>query len=214
VFALVVTDNLGAVSQPASVSVTVNPSLNAVPIANAGTSQTITLPTNSVVLDGSASSDADGTIAFYRWSQTSGPNTATFSPNATAQKPTVSGLIAGTYVFALVVTDNLGAVSQPASVTITVLKRNGKNRIMSEDSIPITFNEVNRIFTPRRSISTNTISNFKTQLIASGTISSPAIFGINSLSIRAKNLHNTESEALRGIMKDHDVKTRSNKFQI
>ena len=91
---------------------------NQPPTANAGADQTITLPTNSVALNGSGS-DMDGTIATYSWSQVSGPNTATFSDKAVA-KPTVSGLIQGSYVFALTVTDDKGAVSAADQVTVTV----------------------------------------------------------------------------------------------
>ncbi|MGI8635994.1 MAG: PKD domain-containing protein, partial [Segetibacter sp.] len=123
----------GGVDNPKVSAIEITNSSNAVPVANAGSSQSINLPTSSATLDGSASSDADGTIASYRWSETSGPNTATFSPNAAAQKPVVSGLVAGTYVFSLVVTDNLGAVSSPSSVTVTV------------NSVPITFGGGNAI---------------------------------------------------------------------
>ena len=94
-------------------------STNVAPVANAGPDQAITLPTATTILDGSGSSDANGTISAYAWSQVSGPNTATF-PNKTIQKPTISGLIAGTYVFSLIVTDNDMAVSAADQVTITV----------------------------------------------------------------------------------------------
>ncbi|RYZ21009.1 MAG: T9SS type A sorting domain-containing protein, partial [Chitinophagaceae bacterium] len=94
------------------------PPANTPPVANAGSAQTITLPTSSVTLNGSGS-DADGTIAGYAWSQVSGPNTASFSSNS-APAPTVSGLAQGSYVFSLVVTDNGGATSAPKQVTITV----------------------------------------------------------------------------------------------
>ncbi|MFD3004071.1 PA14 domain-containing protein, partial [Pontibacter toksunensis] len=75
----------------------------------AGPDKTITLPTSSVQLSGSAT-DSDGTISGYSWSQVSGPNTATFS-STTVASPTVSGLIGGTYTFRLVVTDNGGATA-------------------------------------------------------------------------------------------------------
>ncbi|RYY95376.1 MAG: T9SS type A sorting domain-containing protein, partial [Chitinophagaceae bacterium] len=91
---------------------------NEPPVADAGTDKTITLPTNSTVLNGSGS-DADGTIASYAWSQVSGPSTATFS-SKTVAAPTVSGLVQGTYVFALVVKDNAGAGSTADEVTVTV----------------------------------------------------------------------------------------------
>ncbi|WP_324672205.1 N,N-dimethylformamidase beta subunit family domain-containing protein [Hymenobacter sp. GOD-10R] len=92
---------------------------NQAPIANAGPNQSITLPTSSVTLNGTASTDPDGTIATYLWSQASGPNNASFS-STSAPTPTVSGLVAGTYIFSVVVTDNLGLQSTPAQVSIIV----------------------------------------------------------------------------------------------
>ncbi|RYY88350.1 MAG: choice-of-anchor D domain-containing protein [Chitinophagaceae bacterium] len=91
---------------------------NTVPVANAGADKTVTLPASSVGLSGSGT-DSDGSITAYSWSQVSGPNTATFSSNSSAT-PTVSGLVQGTYVFALVVSDNGGANSQPDQVTVIV----------------------------------------------------------------------------------------------
>lgn len=46
---------------------------NQPPVANAGPDQIITLPIDSVVLDGSASTDADGQIVNYKWTKVSGP---------------------------------------------------------------------------------------------------------------------------------------------
>lgn len=91
---------------------------NVAPVANAGNAQTITLPTNSVSLSGGGSYDQDGTITSYAWSQVSGPGTASFV-NAWASNTSVGGLIAGTYVFKLTVTDN-GGLTHSANVTITV----------------------------------------------------------------------------------------------
>ena len=42
---------------------------NRPPVANAGPDQTIILPVNSVTLDGSASTDPDGTITSYKWAK-------------------------------------------------------------------------------------------------------------------------------------------------
>ncbi|GAA4341533.1 malectin domain-containing carbohydrate-binding protein [Flaviaesturariibacter amylovorans] len=95
-----------------------NPTPNAAPVANAGPDNTVTLPANSVTLNGSGT-DTDGTIASYSWTQVSGPGTATFS-NTSVAAPTVSGLVAGTYLFALVVTDNNGAASVADQVGILV----------------------------------------------------------------------------------------------
>jgi hypothetical protein len=46
---------------------------NKPPIAIAGPDQVITLPTDSVSLDGSASNDPDGTISDWLWTKISGP---------------------------------------------------------------------------------------------------------------------------------------------
>jgi N-acetylneuraminic acid mutarotase len=81
--------------------------INKAPVANAGADKTITLPTSSVTLTGSAS-DADGTIAGYKWTQVSGPSTALFSA-ATSASTSASSLKQGTYVFRLAATDNKGA---------------------------------------------------------------------------------------------------------
>src|SRR4029077_19224722 len=70
VFRLTVTDNQGAQGSD-DVTVTVNPATNVAPVANAGTDKTITLPANSVVLNGSGT-DSDGSIAGYVWTKTSG----------------------------------------------------------------------------------------------------------------------------------------------
>ncbi len=80
---------------------------NVAPTANAGADQTITLPTSSVSLTGSGT-DPDGTIASYAWTKVSGPaGGAIATPNAASTN--ITGLTtAGTYVYRLTVTDNLG----------------------------------------------------------------------------------------------------------
>ncbi|MBS1563972.1 MAG: T9SS type A sorting domain-containing protein, partial [Bacteroidetes bacterium] len=90
---------------------------NQAPVAKAGADQTITLPTASVTLDGSGSADADGKITTYSWSLISGP--AATIANATSASTAVSGLIAGSYSFRLLVTDNAGATGAD-TVVITV----------------------------------------------------------------------------------------------
>ncbi len=81
------------------------------PTANAGATQTITLPLNVVTLDGTQSTDVDGNIVNYAWTEVSGPSTAALS--ATDSSITkVSGLLAGSYTFELDVIDDDGAIGK------------------------------------------------------------------------------------------------------
>ncbi len=100
-----------------SVTITVNPAppVNKAPTANAGPDQTVTIAAGqsniAVTLNGSGSTDSDGSIASYTW---------TGSPNpADVVSPTVN-LTEGSYTFTLVVTDDDGATSAADTVTITV----------------------------------------------------------------------------------------------
>lgn len=93
-------------------------SINKFPIANAGTDQTINLPTDSVMLDGSASSDPDGTISSFQWTKISGPASFTIN-NVSAAITAVKNIVAGTYRFELKVTDN-GGLSAKDTVQIMV----------------------------------------------------------------------------------------------
>ncbi|WP_165806698.1 PKD domain-containing protein [Chitinophaga parva] len=117
VFALTVTDDKGG-SDVATVNITVNAVPNVPPTANAGTAQTITLPTSSVTLNGAGSTDTDGTIVTWQWQQTSGPAGAVIATPGQASTQ-VTALQQGTYTFSLTVTDNSGA-SATATVTVTV----------------------------------------------------------------------------------------------
>ncbi|SKC82426.1 gliding motility-associated C-terminal domain-containing protein [Ohtaekwangia koreensis] len=107
IFRLTVTDNKSATASD-EVRVTVT-SVNQNPIVNAGIDKTLILPTNLTSLTATAS-DPDGTIATHAWSQQSGPSVATLSGASTATVD-ISGLIIGTYVFRVTVTDNDGGQS-------------------------------------------------------------------------------------------------------
>ncbi|HSZ87731.1 MAG TPA: T9SS type A sorting domain-containing protein [Puia sp.] len=87
------------------------------PVPVLASNQTITLPINSIWLIGSGSYEPGGSIASYSWKQISGPTSIIFNTNI----PTtlVAGLVAGTYVFQLTITDNSGATAI-ATTTVTV----------------------------------------------------------------------------------------------
>lgn len=109
VYQLTVTDN-GGLTASSVTQVTVNPAVppvNIPPIADAGNDQNITLPTNSVNVDGSGSTDPDGTIVAYLWTKTSGPSGGTIT-SPTSVTTSITGLTAGTYIFNLRLTDNSG----------------------------------------------------------------------------------------------------------
>jgi hypothetical protein len=95
---------------------------NQAPIANAGPDQTVVDTDGSgseqVTLDGSGSSDADGTIASYVW--TEGGTSV-----GTGVAPVVT-LAVGTHDITLTVTDNRGATDTDG-VTITVQPQPGEN---------------------------------------------------------------------------------------
>jgi hypothetical protein len=109
-----VIDNYGLTATD-NVTVTVNaaaPGANQPPVAKATTdSIVLILPYNSVSLNGSNSTDADGTIVTYEWAQLSGPAPATISNGLTAVAQ-VTNLALGTYQFRLLVTDNDGAADE------------------------------------------------------------------------------------------------------
>ncbi|WP_276485222.1 PKD domain-containing protein [Paraflavitalea pollutisoli] len=117
VFKLQVTDN-GGLSSEDQVTVVVKGPANQAPVASAGAAQTLTLPNNSLTLDGSGSADGDGSITGYSWAWVSGPTQYNLA-NATAATTQLSNLAAGTYVFKLTVTDN-GGLTGSSTITITV----------------------------------------------------------------------------------------------
>jgi hypothetical protein len=80
--------------------------VNQPPFVNAGSDQSVTLPSNAT-LSGSAT-DTDGTVVAYLWSQVSGPNTAGIA-NPGSATTAVGNLMKGSYLFQLMATDNSGA---------------------------------------------------------------------------------------------------------
>ena len=118
-FELTVNDNSGAFSKDTvTVFVNLSSSNNRPPVADAGSDQTITLPTNSVVLNGDTSTDPDNNIFSYAWTKISGPSAANIQTNNSAISQ-LTGLVEGVYQFELTVTD-MGGLSARDTVKITV----------------------------------------------------------------------------------------------
>ncbi len=92
------------------------------PIARAGPDLTITLPINSVMLDGSKSSDPDGKISGWQWTKISGPSSSNIT-NANVAQTSVIDLVQGVYLFELKVTDT-GALSGRDTIQVTVMAVN------------------------------------------------------------------------------------------
>jgi len=87
------------------------------PVVNAGPAQTINLPTEGVLLSGSAV-DSGSKIVSWLWTEVSGPNVPTFASEGSAST-NVYGLIIGQYVFQLTATDTFG-LTGVGMVQITV----------------------------------------------------------------------------------------------
>jgi hypothetical protein len=107
----------GTTQSTATVTVT---GPNTAPIANAGPD--LARRTGElVILSGAGSSDPGGSIAAYQWSQTTGP-TVPIGSGRNQDLQFEAPLVTGDTVlsFQLVVTDNLGTVSAPDSVSVTV----------------------------------------------------------------------------------------------
>lgn len=91
---------------------------NLLPIAKAGDDAIVILP-SFLSLNGSSSSDPDGSITSYRWTKIRGPLSFKIS-DSTAISPTVQNLSAGIYSFSLTVRDNQNGISRD-TMTATVL---------------------------------------------------------------------------------------------
>jgi hypothetical protein len=93
---------------------------NQPPSVDAGPNQTITLPTNSVTLNGSATDDGlpnpPGTLSIT-WTKVSGPGAVTFS-SPTSENTQATFSTSGTYVLQLTANDS--QLSGSSNVTVTV----------------------------------------------------------------------------------------------
>ncbi|MEW8064268.1 MAG: PKD domain-containing protein, partial [Candidatus Thiodiazotropha sp.] len=107
-FSLKIEDNTGAVATD-SIVIRVEPYTNQPPVADAGVDQTIAAG-ETVQLDGSASSDADGAIVRYIWTQNRGPSVV-LQDSRTAT-PSFTMPANAELAFTLTVIDDSGAVTR------------------------------------------------------------------------------------------------------
>ncbi len=91
---------------------------NKLPIAIAGPDRIITVPTDSILLDGSGSDDPDGKIDEWLWKKIEGPYSFNIVSTSTS-KTIIRKLVPGIYHFELKVTDDKG-LSAKDTVMITV----------------------------------------------------------------------------------------------
>jgi len=90
------------------------PVAGSTPVSKAGADQTIT-EGDDLNLDGSASTDSDGTIVKYEWYDITNPTATTLGATVT-----ITGLAVGTYTIELKVTDNDGATATDRMVVTVV----------------------------------------------------------------------------------------------
>jgi len=118
-FRLTVTDNKGATGTD-DITITVSGTgVNLPPIANAGVDQSVSLPTTTAALNGSAV-DSDGAVASHTWTFVGGPVTPVITTPG-SYTTTITGMTApGAYTFRLTAIDNIGATGID-DVVITVV---------------------------------------------------------------------------------------------
>lgn len=126
-FELKVTDDSGLIGKD-TIRVMVDSVLvsNHSPMANAGADQTIVLPKNTVLLDGSSCSDPDMNITSFVWMKISGPSSCTIL-NADAMQTQATMLAEGVYEMELKVTDAMGLFSKDTMQVLVISATNNCN---------------------------------------------------------------------------------------
>jgi PKD domain/Beta-propeller repeat len=115
---LIVRDSLGAMSKPATVQVSFH---NVAPVANAGLNQSAIIG-ETVTLNGSGSTDANGDALTYKWSLVSAPRRShAVISNSTSEVSSFVPELPGTYVVQLIVNDGF-ANSAPVTVEIEAVR--------------------------------------------------------------------------------------------
>jgi RHS repeat-associated protein len=125
-YVLKLTANDSQLSSSSTTTVTVNSSANQPPVVSAGPNQSITLPVNSVALNGTATDDGlpNGTL-ILAWSKVSGPGPVTFASPTKAVTQVTFSVMPGAYVLQLSANDS--QYTTTSQVTITVNAGNGPN---------------------------------------------------------------------------------------
>jgi hypothetical protein len=93
--------------------------INKSPVADAGADVTLSLPTDSTLLDGSNSRGTDRPITEWVWTKIAGPASFTIT-NAATSRTTVNSLTGGIYLFELKVTDARGLFDRD-TMQVTVI---------------------------------------------------------------------------------------------
>ena len=151
---------------------------------NAGSNQTITLPTNSATLSAANSTATNATISTYTWTQVSGPGTSTIT-NGKTVTATVSNLIAGTYTFQVSIKDSKGD-SCSSTVQVTVGASGGSITLSAGANQTLTLPTKSTTLTGSVTDKSSTIKSYAWTEVSgpnTATISSPG-----SISTAVKNL--------------------------
>jgi hypothetical protein len=176
---------------------------NLPPTVNAGADQNISLPATTTSLNGSAT-DSDGTVASYAWSQVSGPSTATIVSASSASTSVTALSSAGTYVFRLTATDNLGGIGtddvnvvvNPDSIPPTIVNifSNTANGIYKWDSvidIQVTFSEAVNSSLVTVNLDSGGSCTFSVSNSSSGSCNYIVHAGQNSLDLNVSSISGT-----------------------
>uniref|UniRef100_H3B6P1 KIAA0319 like n=1 Tax=Latimeria chalumnae TaxID=7897 RepID=H3B6P1_LATCH len=131
-FSLTVTDSDGATNSTMA-SLLVNKAVDYPPVANAGPNQVITLPQNSITLNGNQSSD-DHNIVTYEWSLSpSSKGKVMEMQGVRTSVLQLSAMQEGDYTFQLTVTDSAG---QQSTTEVTVIVQPENNKPPEADAGP------------------------------------------------------------------------------
>ena len=184
---------------------TLGKKVNQPPTAKAGADKSITLPTNSVTITGSAS-DPDGKVSKYQWTKTSGSTATMLNANSSTLK--VSGMVEGTYTFRLTVTDNNNATAYDDVKVVVKPKPNIAPKANAGKDLSITGNSV--VVQGTASDGDGKIANVYWDKISGG---SAKIVSPNSLKTQISNLE-TGTYTFRLTVTDNDGAKSSDKLNI